>query len=86
MSDYLDSTKELIAQYIKLRKNSMSQHKLESETGVKRQVIMQYENGEVCPTVKALNRLLEPMGYELTIQSKKADEGNGKTVTDNDGH
>ena len=52
----------------------MSQRALEKETGVTRQVISQYEKGEVCPTVKALNRLLDPLGYELTIQPKKGDE------------
>ena len=49
---------------------NMSQRALEQET----QVIGQYEKGEVCPTVKALNRLLDPLGYELTIQPKKEDE------------
>ena len=53
---------------------NMSQRALEKETGVTRQVIGQYEKGEVCPTVKALNWLLDPLGYELTIQPKKEDE------------
>lgn len=74
MSDYIESTKKLIERYTQLRKEYMSQRTMEKETGVTRQVISQYEKGEVCPTVKALNRLLEPLGYELTIQPKKVDE------------
>ena len=85
MSDYIESTKKLIEQYIELRNQYMSQRKLENATGVPRQMIIKYEKGEVCPTVMALNRLLDPMGYELTIRPKedngeerkpKADDGN----------
>ena len=74
MSDYIERTKKLIERYTELRKEYMSQRTLEKETGVTRQVISQYEKCEVCPTVKALNRLLDPLGYELTIQPKKEDE------------
>lgn len=74
MSDYIERTKKLIERYTELQKEYMSQRALEKETGVTRQVIGQYEKGEVCPTVKALNRLLDPLGYELTIQPKKEDE------------
>ena len=56
MSDYIERTKKLIERYTELRKEYMSQRALEKETGVTRQVIGQYEKGEVCPTVKALNR------------------------------
>ena len=55
MSDYIESTKKLIEQYIELRNQYMSQRKLENATGVPRQMIIKYEKGEVCPTVKALN-------------------------------
>lgn len=70
MSDYIERTKKLIERYTELRKEYMSQRALEKETGVTRQVISQYEKGEVCTTVKALNRLLDPLGYELTIKPK----------------
>ena len=70
MSDYIERTKKPIERYTELRKEYMSQSALEIETGVTSQVISQYEKGEVCPTVKALNRLLDPLGYELTIKPK----------------
>lgn len=74
MSDYIESTKQLILEYTELRKKYMSQRTLEGKTGVPRQVISQYEKGEVCPTVKALNRLLDPLGYELSIRPKEENE------------
>ena len=55
----------LIAEYKKLRKDEakMSQKSLEDITGVPRQMIIRYEKGKIMPTVRAMNRLLEPLGY-----------------------
>ena len=57
----------LIAEYKKLRKDEakMSQKSLEDITGVPRQMIIRYEKGKIMPTVRAMNRLLEPLGYQL---------------------
>ena len=56
----------LIAEYKKLRKDEakMSQKSLEDITGVPRQM----------PTVRAMNRLLEPLGYQLGIVPLKKED------------
>lgn len=78
--EFLENTKELIVKYMQLRKAQMSQRALEHATGVPRQVISQYEKGDVIPTVKAMNRILEPMGYKLDIVPicKECEGGDGK--------
>lgn len=66
----------LIAEYKKLRKDEakMSQKSLEDITGVPRQMIIRYEKGKIMPTVRAMNRLLEPLGYQLGIVPLKKED------------
>ena len=72
----------LIAEYKKLRKDEakMSQKSLEDITGVPRQMIIRYEKGKIMPTVRAMNRLLEPLGYQLGIVPLKKGRQRGHTV------
>ena len=60
----------LIAEYKKLRKDEakMSQKSLEDITGVPRQMIIRYEKGKI------MNRLLEPLGYQLGIVPLKKED------------
>ena len=64
----------LIAEYKKLRKDEakMSQKSLEDITGVPRQMIIRYE--KIMPTVRAMNRLLELLGYQLGIVPLKKED------------
>ena len=52
----------------------MSQKALETITGIPRQMIIRYEKGKIMPTVRAMNRLLEPLGYQLGIVPLEKDE------------
>ena len=52
----------------------MSQKSLEDITGVPRQMIIRYEKGKIMPTVRAMNRLLEPLGYQLGIVPLKKED------------
>ena len=65
-----------VAEYKKLRKDEakMSQKSLEDITGVPRQMIIRYEKGKIMPTVRAMNRLLEPLGYQLGIVPLKKED------------
>ena len=66
----------LIAESKTLRKDEakMSQKSLEDITGVPRQMIIRYEKGKIMPTVRAMNRLLEPLGYQLGIVPLKKED------------
>ena len=73
-----ERSERLIAYYKKLRKEDakMSQKSLEEVTGIPRQMIIRYEKGKIMPTVRAMNRLLEPLGYQLGIVPlEKGEEG-----------
>lgn len=73
-----ERSERLIAHYKKLRKEDakMSQKSLETITGIPRQMIIRYEKGKIMPTVRAMNRLLEPLGYQLGIVPlEKSEEG-----------
>lgn len=73
-----ERSERLIAYYKKLRKEDakMSQKSLETLTGIPRQMIIRYEKGKIMPTVRAMNRLLEPLGYQLGIVPlEKSKEG-----------
>lgn len=71
-----ERSERLIAHYKKLRKEDakMSQKALETITGIPRQMIIRYEKGKIMPTVRAMNRLLEPLGYQLGIVPLEKDE------------
>ena len=71
-----ERSESLIAYYKKLRKEDakMSQKALETITGIPRQMIIRYEKGKIMPTVRAMNRLLEPLGYQLGIVPLEKDE------------
>ena len=71
-----ERSERLIAYYKKLRKEDakMSQKSLETITGIPRQMIIRYEKGKIMPTVRAMNRLLEPLGYQLGIVPLKEDK------------
>lgn len=71
-----ERSERLIAYYKKLRKEDakMSQKALETITGIPRQMIIRYEKGKIMPTVRAMNRLLEPLGYQLGIVPLEKDE------------
>lgn len=71
-----ERSERLIAYYKKLRKedSKMSQKALETITGIPRQMIIRYEKGKIMPTVRAMNRLLEPLGYQLGIVPLEKDE------------
>lgn len=63
-----EQVKRLLEYYIQLRKQlGISQSELERLTGMSRPAINRYENGKLMPTVRAMNRLLAPMGYQLGI-------------------
>ncbi len=57
----------LLAEFRKIRKSNASKSGLARDSGVTRQQIAKYESGETMPSVGAMNRLLDPMGYELKI-------------------
>ena len=61
----------LIAEYKKLRKDEA---KMSQKSGVPRQMIIRYEKGKIMPTVRAMNRLLEPLGYQLGIVPLKKED------------
>lgn len=71
-----ERTQELIRKFTRLRKYQcmLSQHALEDLTGVPRQVLIRYEKGRSVPTVRAMNRILEPMGYKLDIVPIEKDQ------------
>ncbi len=71
-----ERSERLISYYRKLRKEDakMSQKALETVTGIPRQMIIRYEKGKIMPTVRAMNRLLEPLGYQLGIVPLEKDE------------
>ena len=63
-----ESAQRLLAYYSKLRKEmGVSQSELERITGMSRPTINRYENGKLMPTIRAMDRLLAPMGYRLGI-------------------
>lgn len=63
-----ESAQRLLTYYSKLRKEmGMSQSELERITGMSRPTINRYENGKLMPTIRAMDRLLAPMGYRLGI-------------------
>jgi len=64
----MDIEYEIIAKYIKLRKNAnLSQEKLAKETNVIRTTIARIENNMNSPQLKTILELLEPLGYTLEI-------------------
>lgn len=75
-----ERSERLIAYYKKLRKEDakMSQKSLETITGIPRQMIIRYEKGKIMPTVRAMNRLLEPLGYQLGIVPLEKDSKEGE--------
>ena len=60
--------KRLLTYYSELRKSQkMSQSELERITGMSRTAINRCENGKLMPTIRSMNRLLAPLGYQLGI-------------------
>ena len=58
----------LMEYYSRIRKESgVSQSELERITGMSRSAINRYEKGKLMPTVRAMNKLLVPVGYRLAI-------------------
>lgn len=65
----------LIGYYSRIRKESgLSQSELERITGVSRSAINRYEKGKLMPTVRAMNKLLVPVGYRLAIVPLEEDK------------
>lgn len=62
--------KRLLAYYSYLRKSQkMTQSELERITGLSRIAINRCENGKLMPTIRYMNKLLAPLGYQLGIVS-----------------
>ena len=62
--------KRLLAYYSYLRKSQkMTQSELERITGLSRIAINRCENGKLMPTIRSMNKLLAPLGYQLGIVS-----------------
>lgn len=62
--------KRLLAYYSYLRKSQkMTQSELERITGLSRIAINRCENGKLMPTIRSMNKLLSPLGYQLGIVS-----------------
>ena len=62
--------KLLQAYYSYLRKSQkMTQSELERITGLSRIAINRCENGKLMPTIRSMNKLLAPLGYQLGIVS-----------------
>ena len=62
--------KRLLAYYSYLRKSQkMTQSELERITGLSRIAINRCENGKLMPTIRSMNKLLSPLGYQLGIIS-----------------
>ena len=62
--------KRLLAYYSYLRKSQkMTQSELERITGLSRIAINRCENGKLKPTIRSMNKLLAPLGYQLGIVS-----------------
>ena len=60
--------KRLLMYYSELRKRQkMSQSELERITGMSRTAINRCENGKLMPTIRSMNKLLAPLGYQLGI-------------------
>lgn len=63
-----EQAKRLLAYYSCLRKQQkMSQSELERITGLSRTAINRCENGKLMPTIRSMNKLLAPLGYQLSI-------------------
>ena len=62
----------LMEYYIRIRKESQSE--LERITGMSRSAINRYEKGKLMPTVRAMNKLLVPVGYRLAIVPLEEDK------------
>lgn len=62
--------KRLLAYYSYLRKSQkMTQSELERITRLSRIAINRCENGKLMPTIRSMNKLLAPLGYQLGIVS-----------------
>lgn len=62
--------KRLLAYYSYLRKSQkMTQSELERITGLSRIAINRCENGKLMPTIRSMNKLLAPLGYQFGIVS-----------------
>ena len=65
----------LMEYYSRIRKESgVSQSELERITGMSRSAINRYEKGKLMPTVRAMNKLLVPVGYRLAIVPLEEDK------------
>ena len=79
-----DQVKRLIEYYIHIRKQpGISQSELERITGMSRPAINRYERGKLMPTVRAMNKLLAPMGYQLGIVPLEKSEVDEEFAPDN---
>ena len=78
---YSRATRELLTKFRDIRESTTTQTGLAKASGITRQQIAEYESGEIMPSVKAMNRLLEPMGYELAIREKERKENRLSTET-----
>ena len=78
---YSRATRELHTKFRDIRESTTTQTGLAKASGITRQQIAEYESGEIMPSVKAMNRLLEPMGYELAIREKERKENRLSTET-----
>ncbi len=64
----------LICDFIKLRNElGLSQRKMADESGVIREMIAVIENQKKHPQINTLIKILEPLGYTLSITKIKED-------------
>lgn len=62
---------KLIGEMISIRKQEkITQKQLAAMTGNKQQVISRIERKESIPTIRAFNKILDALGYELQIVKK----------------
>jgi len=70
----MSEQEDMIKTYIRLREEKgISQRQLAALTGIKQPAIARLESGRSVPNIATLKKLLEPLGYTLTI-SQMSDE------------
>ena len=59
---------EMIKTVIRIREEQgISQRQLAALTGIKQPAIARFESGRAIPQIATMKKLLEPLGYTLTI-------------------
>ena len=65
---------KLICDFVKLRKdNGLTQQEMANEAGVVREIIAVIETRKKHPQINTLIKILEPLGYTLSITKIKED-------------